>query len=78
MNYWIKWTEGKKRMSRHCNEPFVTRKDLRIFNRQFLKTRERRREYDTARRTKAVKTFEEQERHDNPGHPTLMYLGRGT
>jgi hypothetical protein len=44
-----------KRRSRHSNEIFATRKDCRIFNRQFLKPREHVRINPNARRAKAVR-----------------------
>jgi hypothetical protein len=67
---WTAWLNSPKRKSRHSNDTFLTRKDRRIHDRQFLGPRRQRKDGH------AVKTFEEQERHDNPGHPANMYLGR--
>lgn len=46
---------SSKRRSRHSNEVFVTRRERRIFDRQFLKPREHVRINPNARRAKAVR-----------------------
>lgn len=49
------WMLGKKRMSRHSNEVFATRKDRRIFDRQYLQPRVRVRLTEDSRRAKSIR-----------------------
>ena len=50
------WLAGKKRKSRHSNAVFATRKERRMFDRQFLEPRERVRAHPNSRRAKSVRT----------------------